>query len=110
MTEIIHQNQPALQAGATWAQAKAAMILLHGRGASAEDILSLASEFTAPDVAFIAPQAAGNTWYPNRFIEPVASNEPHLSSALETINSLVLKLNDTGMSSERIFLLGFSQG
>jgi predicted esterase len=110
MTQVIHQNQPALHAGAPLAQAKAAMILLHGRGASAEDILSLAHEFTAPDVAFIAPQAAGRTWYPNRFIEPVAGNEPHLSSALETISGLVKKVNEAGIAHDRIFLLGFSQG
>jgi predicted esterase len=110
MTEMIHQNQPALQAGAPLAKAKAAMILLHGRGASAEDILSLAHAFTAPGVAFIAPQAAGHTWYPNRFIMPVATNEPHLSSALATIGGLVTKLNDAGVSTDRIFLLGFSQG
>lgn len=110
MTQVIHQNQPALQAGAPLAQARAAMILLHGRGASAEDILALAREFTAPDVAFIAPQAAGHTWYPNRFIMPVASNEPHLTSALATIGRLVEKVNDAGVSTDRIFLLGFSQG
>lgn len=110
MTQVIHQNQPALQAGAPLAQARAAMILLHGRGASAEDILALAHEFTAPDVAFIVPQAAGHTWYPNRFIMPVASNEPHLTSALETVDGLVAKLNGAGIASDHIFLLGFSQG
>jgi predicted esterase len=110
MTQVIHQNQPALQAGAPLEQAKAAMILLHGRGASAEDILSLAREFTAPNVAFVAPQAAGHTWYPNRFIAPASSNEPHLTSALETIGGIVAKLNEAGIASDRIFLLGFSQG
>jgi predicted esterase len=110
MGDVIHQNQPALQAGAPLAQAQAAMILLHGRGASAEDILALAREFTAPEVAFIAPQAAGHTWYPNRFIMPVATNEPHLSSALATIDNLVAKLNDAGLAHDHIFLLGFSQG
>jgi predicted esterase len=110
MTQVIHQNQPALQAGAPLEQAKAAMILLHGRGASAEDILSLAREFTAPNVAFVAPQAAGHTWYPNRFIAPASSNEPHLTSALETIGGIVAKLNEAGIASDHIFLLGFSQG
>ena len=110
MTQMIHQNQPALQAGVPLAQAKAAMILLHGRGASAEDILSLAREFTAPAVTFIAPQAAGHTWYPNRFIAPVSSNEPHLSAALETIDRIVSKLDDAGIAHERVFLAGFSQG
>jgi predicted esterase len=86
------------------------VILLHGRGASAEDILSLASELPQQGVAFLAPQAAGNAWYPNRFIAPVATNEPYLSSALETIDGLVQKINGSGLPSERIVLLGFSQG
>ncbi len=107
---MIHQNQPLMQAGAPLAQAKAAMVLLHGRGASAEDILALAREFTAADVMFLAPQAAGHTWYPNRFVAPVATNEPHLSSALETIDDLVAKINAAGLTRDHIFLLGFSQG
>lgn len=110
MSQMIHQNQPLMQAGAPLAQAKAAMILLNGRGASAEDILALAREFTAVDVAFLAPQAAGHTWYPNRFIAPVATNEPHLSSALETIGNLVAGANAAGRAHDHIFLLGFSQG
>jgi predicted esterase len=110
MTQTIHQNQRSLTRGAPLDQARVAVILLHGRGASAEDIVSLAVELPQQGVAFIAPQAAGSTWYPNRFIAPVATNEPYLSSALETINNLVQNVNAHGVPSERIMLLGFSQG
>jgi predicted esterase len=110
MTDVIHQNQPIHAAGAPLDRARAAAILLHGRGASAEDILSLAAELPQLDVAFLAPQAAGNTWYPNRFIAPAASNEPHLSSALATIDALMREVDAHGISSERVLLLGFSQG
>lgn len=110
MTQIIHQSQPVLTRGAALDQARVAMILLHGRGANAQDILSLAGELPQPGVTFLAPQAAGNTWYPNRFIAPVATNEPYLSSALATIDELVQKVNSSGVSSEHIVLLGFSQG
>jgi len=106
----IHQNQPVLMRGVPLDKARIAMIMVHGRGVSAEDILSLASELPQDDVAFIAPQAAGNVWYSNRFLAPVASNEPHLSSALDTLDALVNRINAQGVPSERIMLLGFSQG
>lgn len=106
----IHQSQPVLTAGAPLAQARIAMIMIHGRGARAQDILSLSAELPQQGVTFIAPQAAGNVWYPNRFIAPVATNEPHLTSALESIDALVKHLNVQGISSERVMLLGFSQG
>lgn len=109
-TNLIHQTQPILMRGAPLDQARLAMILLHGRGASAEDILALAGALPQLGVAFFAPQAAGGAWYPNRFIAPVATNEPHLSSALETIGHLMAKLVERGMPHERIMLLGFSQG
>jgi predicted esterase len=110
MTNTIHQNQPVLMRGAPLDQARVTMILLHGRGASAEDILMLAGELPQLDVAFFAPQAANGAWYPNRFIAPVATNEPYLSSALETIASLVAKIVERGIPHERVMLLGFSQG
>ena len=91
-------------------KAHVAMIMVHGRGASAEDILSVANEWPQDGVAFIAPQAAGGTWYPNRFIAPVASNEPYLSSALDTLDALVKHINAQGIATEKIVLLGFSQG
>lgn len=105
-----HQGQPVLVAGAPLEQAQAAMILVHGRGASARDILSLAGEFGVRGVAFLAPQAAGNTWYPNRFIAPVASNEPYLSSALQLVAEGAARVAQAGLAPERLMLLGFSQG
>jgi phospholipase/carboxylesterase len=107
---IIHQGRPMLTRGAPPDQARLAMILLHGRGASAEDILSLAAGLPQLEVAYFAPQAANNTWYPNRFVAPVATNEPHLSSALETIANLVNEVVARGVPHERLMVLGFSQG
>jgi phospholipase/carboxylesterase len=96
--------------GAPLTRAKAAMILLHGRGATAAGMLELGEVLAQPDVAYIAPQAPGNTWYPNRFIAPIAQNEPHLSNALATVGSLVDQLGANGFGPEKIVLLGFSQG
>jgi phospholipase/carboxylesterase len=106
----MHDNQPVLSAGANLSDAKAAVIMVHGRGASARDILQLVPDLNVPDVAFLAPQAAGNTWYPYRFIEPVEKNEPYLSSALEKVGSLVAQVNAAGIPTKKIILLGFSQG
>lgn len=106
----LHQNQPILHAGAKLEHARAAMIMLHGRGASAESILALAEEFEQSDFAFLAPQAANGTWYPNRFLAPTASNEPWLSSALEVVGNVVAQARAAGIPNERIVLLGFSQG
>ncbi len=105
-----HQGQPVLAAGKPLAQAKAAVIMVHGRGATARDILSLSREFDAPDVAYLAPQANGNAWYPYRFMEPIAANEPYLSSALAVIDGLVKHVEGTGIPRDKIVLLGFSQG
>lgn len=110
MSGRLHGGAPLLAAGAPLLGAQAAMILVHGRGASARDILSLAGEWDAPGVAFLAPQAANNTWYPNRFIAPVATNEPWLSSALTLLDGLVAQIAAAGIPPERTLLLGFSQG
>ncbi len=95
-------------------EATAAMVLLHGRGASAESILSLAGEFqtnvAAQKLAFLAPQAAGATWYPNSFLAPRERNEPWLSSALASVESVVKQLEQEGIERKRIFICGFSQG
>jgi predicted esterase len=91
-------------------QARLAVILVHGRGASAEDIMGLAREFRQSDVAYLAPQAAGNTWYPYTFLAPLEKNEPALSSALGVLQGLVSTLGEQGVPSERVGLLGFSQG
>ncbi|MEO8358365.1 MAG: phospholipase [Chloroflexota bacterium] len=104
-----HASQPVYTAGTVLNEATAAMILLHGRGATAEDILSLAAELTFPGLTFLAPQASGYTWYPNRFILPVEQNEPHLSSALGLIDGIIKQV-ERAIPLEHIFIGGFSQG
>jgi phospholipase/carboxylesterase len=105
-----HQGQPLLTAGEALEKARAAMIMIHGRGASAEDILELAAELMQPGFAFLAPQASGYTWYPNSFLAPIESNEPGLSSGLAVIAALLERLAGAGIPAERTMLLGFSQG
>lgn len=97
-------------AGAPLSRAKAAMILLHGRGATADGMLELAEVFAQPDVAYLAPQAPGRTWYPYSFLAPIDQNEPHLSRALSLVGELVSDLGRNGFAPEKLVLLGFSQG
>jgi predicted esterase len=105
-----HAGRPVLTAGAAPAAARAALILLHGRGGSAADMLGLGAALVGEDTAVLAPAAAGQTWYPYRFIAPASSNEPHLSSALAVVGALVETLLVSGLAAERIALAGFSQG
>jgi phospholipase/carboxylesterase len=105
-----HRDQLVRTAGAPLGQAAAAIVLLHGRGASAEDILGLAGEMYDERVAYLAPQAADHRWYPYSFMAPIAENEPWLSSALAKVAAVVKLALDGGVSLERIFLCGFSQG
>ncbi len=105
-----HQGQSVFATGASLKEARAAMLMLHGRGATAQDILSLANELEQPGFAYLAPQAAGNTWYPYRFMAPLESNEPWLSSALSVVGYLYSYVIESGIQPERIMLLGFSQG
>ena len=105
-----HRGQPVRTAGEPLDQARAAMLMVHGRGARAEDILSLADELAQPGFAYLAPQAAENTWYPNRFTAPISSNEPWLSSALAFVGDVFNQIREAGILPERIMLLGFSQG
>jgi phospholipase/carboxylesterase len=104
-----HQGQPVLHAGEPLERARAAMILVHGRGASAADIMTIAAEVMFPGVAYLAPQAAGSAWYPYPFTAPLEANEPYLSSALQVLSSLVAKVEAT-VPADRLVLLGFSQG
>jgi predicted esterase len=106
----LHQGQPLLLAGAPLDQARAAMIMVHGRGATAQSILWLSEDLQQPEVAYLAPQALNNTWYPHSFMQPIALNEPYLSSALAVVGDTIQRLNDAGFPHERIMLLGFSQG
>lgn len=105
-----HQNTRLAHVGAPLDKAKAVLILLHGRGSNPEDILSLTNYVDAPDWAFLAPQAAGYTWYPYSFLAPRAQNEPYLSSALTMLDEAVQGALDAGIPAEKIVLLGFSQG
>ncbi len=105
-----HRADNAVFAGEKLASAKAALILVHGRGATAESMLPLAEAFGLSSMAYIAPQAAGSTWYPYSFMAPLDANEPHLSSALSVLAALVAQLGDEGMPAERVALVGFSQG
>jgi len=105
-----HQGQPLLVAGEPLESARAAMIMVHGRGATAHDILSLTADLHQPGFGYLAPQAAGNTWYPNSFLAPIPSNEPGLSSGLAVIASILEQLAVANISAERTIILGFSQG
>lgn len=105
-----HQNQSVIQFGSKLDDAKAVMIMIHGRGATAEDILSLSDEFNFDGVAYLAPQAKDNTWYPFSFLNPIEMNEPGITSGLALIDSIVDMLMQKGFMSEQIYLLGFSQG
>jgi predicted esterase len=105
-----HRDQPVRTLGAKLDRAAAAVILLHGRGASAEDILGLATEMYDERFAYLAPQAAGQSWYPYSFLAPVEQNEPWLSSALAKVGATVELALQAGLARERIFICGFSQG
>ena len=105
-----HAGQPVLRRGPAAAQARLAVILVHGRGDSASGILGLADGFDAPDVTWIAPQAAGQAWYPYSFLAPMESNEPALTSGLQAIGELVGLLESEGIPAHRLVLMGFSQG
>jgi phospholipase/carboxylesterase len=106
----LHHGQPILRVGEPLGNARAAMIMLHGRGATARDILLLADELPQVGIAFLAPQASNHTWYPNRFMAPLASNEPWLSSALAWVENILAQVGAAGIPPERTLLLGFSQG
>ena len=105
-----HAGQPLLRHGPPVDRARIALVLLHGRGASAEDILGVTQEFQWDDVAYLAPQAGGSTWYPYSFLSPIPQNEPNLSAALRVVGRLVADLQAQGLGTDRIALLGFSQG
>lgn len=99
-----------LQAGLPLERARAAVILTHGRGGSADDILTLGNELGLPECAFLAPQAAGSTWYPFSFLAELEHNQPGLSSGLSVLDHLVAELSARGIRPSRVVLVGFSQG
>jgi phospholipase/carboxylesterase len=106
----LHDTTHALRFGAPLTKANGVVILVHGRGSSADDIAGLAKAFGSAQLAYVAPEAANNSWYPHRFLVPPAQNEPWLSSALSVIDTLVAEAHTAGIPYERIGLVGFSQG
>jgi predicted esterase len=110
MNVDIHAHQPVLEIGTAIDQARCVVILLHGRGSSARAMVPLAEVIDPGEVAFLIPQAADNTWYPNSAFGPLESNQPYLSSALARIDALVADLREKGIADEKIVLGGFSQG
>jgi Predicted esterase len=105
-----HQHEAVVAAGLPLDRAKAAMVMVHGRGASAESILTLVDAIDIGDFAYLAPQANGGTWYPNSFLAPIPSNEPGITSGLQAIDDVISGIRDAGIPDDHIMLLGFSQG
>jgi len=105
----MHQKR-IVPGGKPLAEASRVLVMIHGRGGSAEDILSLASHLNVDDYALLAPQATNNTWYPYSFMAPTAENQPWLNSALQVLSSTEKEINAAGIPSESIYFLGFSQG
>jgi predicted esterase len=106
----LYRATPILTTGERLERARAVVIACHGRGASAEDILGVAGELAVPGVAYIAPEAPGNAWYPRSFLAPLEENESYLSEALNVLGRLVALVEQQGVGADRVVLLGFSQG
>ncbi len=105
-----HQESKTVYAGADVKASKGAMVMIHGRGATAESIITLADELDAEDLHLVAPQANQFQWYPLSFLAPTERNEPGLSSGLQAIHDIITELGEKGIPKEKIILLGFSQG
>ncbi len=106
----LRAGQDYVSAGEPLDKAAAAVILMHGRGASPEDIISLSDVLASPGLAFLAPRAQGGSWYPYSFLEPLPKNEAGIRRAFEAIETLLALCADSGITPERVFLGGFSQG
>lgn len=106
----IHQNQPVFTHGAPLRDAHGAVILLHGRGSTAQTMLRLAAQLPQGTVAYLVPQAAHQTWYPNSGFVPIEANEPHVSSAFRRISDILGHIAASGLAADRVVLGGFSQG
>lgn len=105
----MHKKQ-IITAGKKLADASKALVMIHGRGGSAEDILGLSGYLQVTDFALLAPQATGNTWYPYSFMAKPSENEPWLSSALALLKDMLKDIHAAGLKNEQIYFLGFSQG
>ena len=105
-----HQGMPVRTAGVPLGDARSAIVMVHGRGATAESILTLVDAIDVEGFAYLAPQAAGGTWYPNSFMFPIPSNEPGITSGLAAIGDVIAMIAAAGIPADRTMLLGFSQG
>lgn len=105
-----HAGQPVIRSGPPADSASAGMILMHGRGATAENIILLAEQFDQSGFTYVAPQAAENTWYPFSFMSNIDDNKQGISSAFSVISALIDELHSGGLPMNKIILLGFSQG
>ncbi|WP_158735740.1 alpha/beta hydrolase [Alteribacillus sp. YIM 98480] len=105
-----HLEQPVIRQGASLLQSKAVVVMMHGRSQTTDDILSLVDRIDLPDVHYMAPQAAGNSWYPKGFMEKLSENEPHVSDALKSYHARITSLLEEGVPLNKIVLAGFSQG
>lgn len=105
-----HAGQPVLRGGASLTAASAAVIMIHGRGAGPRNIMDLVPAIEHPGVAYLAPGAAGGTWYPHSFMMPTEQNEPGISSGISVVHGLIEEVIASGIGVDRTVLLGFSQG
>jgi glyoxalase family protein len=110
VVEFPHQGEQVHTVGKPLAEAATAVILVHGRGATAVSILELAELLGENDAAYLAPQAANNTWYPYSFLTPLEQNEPGLSSGLQAIADVLAQIESAGIPAEKVVIGGFSQG
>jgi len=105
-----HAGEPIARVGAPLAAARAAVIMIHGRGAAPANILELVPAIDHPRVAYLAPAAAGGTWYPLSFMAPIERNEPGITSGISVVHSLIEEALAAGIAADHLVLLGFSQG
>jgi len=105
-----HSYQPIYRLGPELVDSEAVAIFLHGRGSTAQQILSIYNELELERVSALAPQAAGHTWYPQSFLAPVEANQPYLDSALRRVEFVISSVLADGLTADRIALVGFSQG
>lgn len=108
--DTVIERHALASTGAPPARAKGVVLLVHGRGATAESMLPLADVVAMPDLCYLAPQAEGYTWYPQSFMAPTAANEPYLSRALDRIAAIIAAILDASLAPERLAIIGFSQG
>lgn len=108
--ETVMEHHGLIRAGAAPARAAGVVLLIHGRGATAESMLPIAEVVGRPDLCYLAPQAEGYTWYPQSFMAPTAANEPYLTRALDRVAAIIADILSAGVDAAQLGLVGFSQG